>query len=199
MRHHTRTIDFYGAEMAPMLWCVVAICLFLMILVLKGVEGQFPELRSQSKLRQLWWELVNGCHSETNLVRAQTTKLRNRLVNSYRFFISVSLGGCMGVPHLQRHKELGGKVGSTSDGRDSETILLVMRWGNWAAALRILCCFMVVVVVDGFIEVPGWLWVRKSWPPGDDWGWMAEIPWSKIVCDDKCDRDFFLVLLACPW
>ena len=42
------------------------------------------------------------------------------------FFISVSLGGCMGVPGLQRHKELGGKVGTTSDGRDGEMISLVM-------------------------------------------------------------------------
>jgi hypothetical protein len=42
------------------------------------------------------------------------------------FFISVSLGVCMGVPRLQRHKELGSKVGSTSDGRNGETISLVM-------------------------------------------------------------------------
>ena len=32
----------------------------------------------------------------------------------------------MGVPHLQRQKELKGKVGSTSDGRDGETISLIM-------------------------------------------------------------------------
>jgi hypothetical protein len=33
------------------------------------------------------------------------------------------------------------------------------------------------------------------WPPGDVWGWTVEIPWSEIVYDGKCDRDFFLCCL----
>ena len=115
----------------------------------KEWKGSFPNSGSYQWLPQ-----------RNKLVRAQTTKLRNRLVNSYRFFISVSLGGCMGVPHLQRHKELGGKVASTSDGRDGETISLVVGWGNWAAVRRILSVFM-ALVLDGFVEVSGWLWGQE--------------------------------------
>jgi hypothetical protein len=56
-------------------------------------------------------------------------------------------------------------------------------------------------ISHGFFDGGGVGWFRRygvtrfgvrSWPLGNNvCGWMAEIPWSEIVCDGKCDRVFF--------
>ena len=105
-------------------------------------------------------------------------------------------------PHLQRQKELWGNDGSTSDSDGWRAISSLMGCGNFVATGRNLTIFLMATALDGLVEVFG----AGSWPRGDGWEAMMGSRQRKfhgqrlfMICDGRCYRDFFLVLLACPW